>query len=770
MSTLQPLRADDDVLLRVRGTVQGVGFRPFVYRLATALGLRGWVRNDAQGVLIRACGPGDAVAALERRLADQAPPAARVREIERARPDPAAPAATGAFRVIASAVREAAAEPAAPPDLALCEDCRRELSDPRDRRYRYPFINCTQCGPRYSILEGLPYDRPRTTMRRFAMCRRCRQEYEDPANRRYHAEPNACPRCGPRLAYSEAARSALTGEAALDAASAAIAAGKIVAVKGIGGYHLMVDATSRAAVEELRRRKRRGPKPFAVLFADLSSVAAAAEVSPEAARLLGSREAPIVLLPAKTGSVVTPAVAPGNPWVGALLAYSPLHVLLAGACARPLVATSANLSEEPLCHDDAEARRRLAGIADAFLSHDRPIAHPVDDSVVRLGGPAPIVLRRARGYAPTPLRLPAAIAGSWLCTGAQQKNTVAVARGRDLVVSPHIGDLEGSATLEAFHRAAEILGELHGGGFTAVACDPHPRYASTRFARASGLPCFPVQHHLAHVLSCLLENEVGPEGVLGVAWDGTGYGEDGTVWGGEFLLLERGEAVRFARFRPFRLPGGDAAIRDGRRVALALARSACDQSWERLAARLDLSAAVPTLARMIDEGINSPWSTSAGRLFDAVGAVLGLGGPNRFEGETALAVEAAATASAPAAGLVPLEVGPAPAGAGALLEIDWMSTWKHLAARPSSPGPLAAAFHRALAQAIVEVARQAGARTVALSGGCFQNALLLGLAVEALQADGRRVLIHRRLPPNDGGISAGQAAGALWRLGTVRLP
>lgn len=762
-------------MLRVRGVVQGVGFRPFVHRAASSLHLRGWVRNDSRGVLIRAVGATADIASLRFALHHDAPPAARVHSVELELVDIAGPLVGANFVIVASEKPGDAVEAAVPPDLALCADCRRELIDPHDRRHRYPFINCTQCGPRYSILESLPYDRPRTTMRAFRMCPECQREYGDPASRRFHAQPNACPICGPQARLTDATGNELAQlDHAVRLAAHMLAASKIVAVKGVGGYHLMVDATSESAVAELRRRKQRAEKPFAVMFRDLAALDRYAEVSVDAARLLASSAAPIVLLRRFADAPLAPGVAPGNPWLGALLPYAPLHVLLLQAAKHPLVATSANLAEEPLCADTAEAHTRLAGIADAFLDHDRPIAHPVDDSVVRLAHGAPVMLRRARGYAPVPLRLPAPLAGHWLCTGAQMKSTLAVAVGQQLVLSPHIGDLDGAATLEVYRRTVDMLCELHGTVFTAVACDKHPDYASTRFAQATGLPRVAVQHHLAHVLACLLEHRQPADGVLGIAWDGTGYGEDGTVWGGEFLLLEKNVARRFARIRPFRLVGGEAAVREPRRVALGLLHEMHDDRFGELAATFGFSQSDSEVLRtMLRRDLNSPVASSAGRLFDAVGALLGLGLRNQFEGQTPLAVEAAAVSTPGKLLALPLPLRDVAAGGGAVCELDWqplVETLLSLRALGGEASVLAASFHLALARGMVEVARRAGVGTVALTGGCFQNTLLLELAVTELQSAGFTVLTHRELPPNDGNIAAGQALGALWNLTDVLLP
>lgn len=762
-----------DLVFRVRGMVQGVGFRPFVHRVATRLGLTGWVRNDRQGVLIRVAGPEDRIHALEQMLREELPRAARIDSLVEQGADPTLPPLSGDFLIIESDA-DGPTEASIPPDLALCTECRAELIDPENRRRHYPFINCTQCGPRYSILEALPYDRPQTTMRVFRMCSACQAEYDDPASRRFHAQPNACATCGPRVVFSGSAGVELArDDESIRQAARHIAMGKIVAVQGIGGYHLIADATNEAVVTELRRRKHRDEKPFAVMFADLKAVAAVAEISTDAARLLSSIAAPIVLLPRRPDTALAAAVAPGNPWVGAFLASTPLHVLLLRDLG-PVVATSANLSEEPLCTDPAEARIRLAGIADAFLDHNRPIAHPVDDSVLRMGASGPILLRRARGYAPSPLVLPDRLTGHRLCVGAQMKNTIAVAAGDRVVLSPHIGDLGGAATADVFRRTCAMLGELHGGGFTAVVCDKHPDYVSTRYAEGLNLPLVAVQHHLAHVLACLLENKRAADDVLGVAWDGTGYGEDGTIWGGEFLLLRKNTALRFGRIMPFRIPGGDAAVRDPQRTAVGL-RHAAGECGESVARELGFAPAdAAVLAVMLERGLNAPITSSAGRLFDAIGALLGLGRRNQFEGQTPLAVEAAAMArSSGDAATLPFPLRTLPADSGAVCELDWRPLLNRVVdprRAANATGNLAFGFHRALADGIVAMAEATGVGTVALTGGCFQNMLLLDLTVAALTAKGFEVLTHRELPPNDGNIAAGQAIGALWNLTSVTLP
>ena len=769
-----PALPDTDVLLRVRGTVQGVGYRPFVHRTATRLGLCGWVRNDAGGVLVRAAGAPGRIADLVAALTREAPPAAIVAGVERLPLPAGAPAAGDAFAIVASA-SDGRVATAVPADLALCPDCRRELLDPADRRHGYPFINCTQCGPRYSLIEQLPYDRPHTTMRAFPLCADCAREYGDPADRRFHAEPNACPACGPHLTLRDLDGASLAERAeALRRTQDLLRQGRIVAVKGIGGFHLMGNATDAAAVARLRERKHRDAKPLAVMFRDLAQLGGYAEVPAAAAALLVSPAAPIVLVPRRADPVpgVAPlaaGIAPGNPWVGALLPYSPLHRLLLAGLDFPLVATSANLADEPLCSDNDEARRRLEWIADAFLEHNRPIARPVDDSVVRLTAAGEqILLRRARGYAPAPLTLPGRLPGHLLCVGGHLKNTVAVAAGDQVTLSPHIGDLESVPARAAFTRTIATLGQLYGAGFTAVAHDKHPGYASTTHAAALGLPAIAVQHHLAHVLACLLEHRHPADNVLGVSWDGTGWGEDGTVWGGEFILLRHNRAERFARLRPFRLAGGEAAVRDARRVALALAR-ALDPAAT-LADRIAFSASeADLLATMLDRGLNAPVCSSAGRLFDGFAALLGLGERNSYEGQLPLALERAAVEAGPGTAALAFPVEPSPTP-GAHWEVDWRPAVQQVLTGAPDATRDAAACHRGLAHAIADVARHAGAATVVLTGGCFQNALLHSLASDALRAAGFRVLVHRVLSPNDNSIAAGQALAALLNLTTVQCP
>jgi hydrogenase maturation protein HypF len=764
-----------DRVIAVEGTVQGVGFRPFVARLAARFAVRGWVRNDGRGVSMRIAGPAGSLDRFVAALNAEAPPAARIISLREVAGAETAGLPVG-FAILASETAPTEPTAAVTPDLAICPDCRRELLTPTDRRHAYPFINCTNCGPRYSIVEALPFDRARTTMTRFAMCPGCAREYADPADRRHHAQANACPECGPQLHLQDrSGRTLATRGAAIAEAAEALRAGRIVAVKGVGGFHLMVDAANEAAVQELRHRKHREEKPLAVMFPSLDSLRAMAELGGDEEAWLTSAAAPIVLVRRRPRAPLAESIAPGNPWVGAFLPSAPVQVLLLAALGRPFVATSGNLSEEPLCTDDEEARDRLGAIADLFLGHDRPIARPVDDSVVRMADGGPIVLRRARGFAPTPLPLPDPMNAreGLLCVGGHMKNTIAVTVGGQVVLSPHLGDLGNPISVAAFRRAVELLGTLHGERFARVVCDAHPDYASTRFAESLGLPVVRVQHHLAHILACLLEHGGGPRRVLGVAWDGTGYGGDGTVWGGEFIVVDRVDrtARRVAHLWPFRLPGGEAAIREPRRSALGLAHALF--AGER--ARLEPLAALlgfrdqetATLLSMLERGVQAPVTTSAGRLFDGVAALLGLRQRASFEGQAAMDVESAASRAAAAVAEPPMPV--VDAIGGSCRVIDWRplcaALWRERDG--GDVAVLAARFHGALAASIVEVARQVGVPSVVLTGGCFQNARLLETTASALRAADFAVLQHRQLPPNDGGLAAGQALAALWGVTQV---
>ena len=747
--------------LLIRGAVQGVGFRPFVYREAVRLGLAGWVRNSAAGVTVEVEGCGARITELVEAIRGGAPLSARVTGIsEQAIPPQGEPG---------FAIRESeetvAGTTEVVPDLATCDACLSEMLDPGDRRFRYPFINCTQCGPRYSIIEAVPYDRARTSMRRFTMCPDCQAEYEDPLSRRFHAEPNACRACGPQLTLQDpSASTRAVDDDALRAAAAAIRGGAVVAMKGVGGFHLMADARNEDAVRALRSRKQREEKPFAVMFPDMAAVAASCRLTPSAEALLCGAERPIVLLPRKAGTVA-PSVALGNPRLGAMLPYAPLHHLIMRELGFPVVATSGNRSDEPIVTDETAALRRLAGIADLFLVHDRPIVRPVDDSVAQIVAGEPQLLRRARGYAPAPLPVEGLVDGL-LAHGGHLKATVAVSTAAGVALSQHLGDLETEPARDAYGAALGDLPRLLGVAPRVAARDLHPDYASSRAAEESGLPTVAVPHHVAHVAACLAEHGLAPP-ALGVSWDGTGYGPDGTVWGGEFLHLTEGGWRRVARLRPFPLPGSEAAVREPRRAALGLLHAAFGESclgWSDLA---PVAAFRPeelrVLRTMLARGLNAPLTSSAGRLFDAVAAICGLRQQSGYEGQTAAELEAVASdpPHGDAYGFPLRQTG----GDAGCLTVDWEPAVAALVddvRAGADRGEISARFHAGLVGAIVGVARHVGEPRVALTGGCFQNVRLTEAAARALERAGFAPLWHRVVPPNDGGLAFGQAVWASW--------
>jgi hydrogenase maturation protein HypF len=756
----------------IHGAVQGVGFRPFVYRLATESGLRGWVLNSSQGVFIEVEGERPSLEAFLLCLEREKPPLAILQSLEFSFLDP-----LGYPDFVIRHSEEAGEKTVLIlPDIATCSECRREVGDPSDRRYRYPFTNCTHCGPRFTIIRALPYDRPNTSMAHFPLCPDCHREYEDPLDRRFHAQPVACPVCGPQVAlYSgnghfESARH-LTGDEAIREAARAVREGRIIAMKGLGGFLLVVDARSEAAVRRLRERKHREEKPFALLYPSLEVIKEHCFVSPLEERVLVSPESPIVLLRRRETSEVCQtsevceAIAPGNPYLGVMLPYTPLHDLLMQELGFPVVATSGNRSDEPICIDEDEARERLGGIADLFLVHNRPIVRHCDDSIVRVVLGQELVLRRARGYAPLPVLLKREVPPI-LAVGAHLKNTIALSVGQQVFLSQHIGDLDTLEACAAFERVIADFLRLYEVEPIAIAHDLHPDYFSTQWARqaadSSSVELVPVQHHHAHLAACLAENEVrGP--ALGVTWDGTGYGTDGTVWGGEFLWGDASGFERVAHLRPFRLPGGEAAVREPRRAALGVLWEHFGPKaleWEDLT---PVAAFSPSehrlLQRMLERGVNSPVTSSAGRLFDAVAALVGLCQKMRFEAQAAMMLEYAVDETVMDA--YPLSVTNEPMTNDQPLILDWGPLLEALLADLRRGMPvevMAARFHNALVEGIVAVARAVGAERAALSGGCFQNRILLERAYHRLTEAGIRVYVHQRIPPNDGGISLGQVA------------
>jgi hydrogenase maturation protein HypF len=763
--------------IAVRGAVQGVGFRPFVHRLAVELGLAGWVNNSSQGVFIEAEGPRASLEQFLLRLRTEKPPRSFIQSLESWWLDAAGcagfeirPSETGGGKTAILM-----------PDLATCPDCLREIFDPRNRRHLYPFTNCTHCGPRFSIVESLPYDRANTSMKHFAMCPDCEQEYRDPANRRFHAQPNACPKCGPHLELWDAGGAVLaTHHAALLQAAKTVRDGKILALKGIGGFQLMVDARNEDAVRRLRERKQREEKPLALMYPSLNAVGADCRVSDAEARLLASPESPIVLL--QRLAARASFVSPGNPNLGVMLPYSPLHHLLMAGLKFPVVATSGNLSDEPICIDEREALQRLRNIADLFLVHNRPIVRHVDDSVARVVLGREQVLRRARGYAPLPVPLTAGRPATpldadspILAVGGHLKNTVALAIGPQVFVSQHIGDLETVQAYEAFLGVINDFQRLYEAEPRLIVSDGHPDYLSTRFARSlvdrnPGLRGVSVQHHIAHVLACAAENELAPP-LLGVSWDGTGHGLDGTVWGGEFFILTESECKRVAHFRQFRLPGGEQAVKEPRRamlgmlcevfgdIALDAPKSPPLQSFA--------ADELPGLAAMLKGGINSPLTSSVGRLFDAVAAFLGIRQIARFEGQAAMELEFSIdNIVTDEKYSFELERREKPGG-GSILVVDWRPMVKDMLAdvkRHPPVGLISAKFHNTLVEVIVAVAQRIGHPQVALSGGCFQNRYLTERTAARLEREGFRPYWHQRIPPNDGGIALGQIVATLMGL------
>jgi hydrogenase maturation protein HypF len=747
--------------IRVRGTVQGVGFRPWVYRVARATAITGRVRNDTAGVTIEAFGSSGAIDAFVERLAhDVARPAAAVVERMEAERIPFEPAA--GFSIVPST---SAPDPSVsiPPDLATCPACAAEVRDPKDRRHGYAFTNCTTCGPRFTIVRSAPYDRRTTTMAAFTMCEACQREYDDVENRRFHAQPNACPVCGPTLDLrDEDGRPMPTADAIADAAGA-LREGRIVAIKGIGGFQLACDAASEAAVERLRARKHRDEKPFAVMVRDLAQARTIADLTADEAALLMSVERPIVLAARRADSGLAPSVAPGNPLVGVLAANSPLHELLLAAAGTPLVMTSGNLSEEPIICDNSEALDRLRGVADQFVLHDRDIVTRCDDSVTRIIAGRPVVLRRARGFVPRPIAVASAFEAPVLACGAQLKNTFCFGRGGEAILGPHIGDLDSVRVYRDYEAAIERLAQFLDVTPEIVAYDLHPDYMSTRYALdRDGVTLIGVQHHHAHIASVMAEHGLtGP--VLGLAYDGTGYGTDGEAWGGELLLADYGEFTRIATFRPLQLPGGDTAIRQPWRIALALVQDAFKGEapldgfpvFKRIpAADLDV------VGRMIRRWFNAPPAHGVGRYFDAFGALLLDRPHSAYEGQIAFELNMAGDPGekgqydyAIEQTRTPWEVDLRPTVRDAVFEFFGGEPVSRIAAR----------FHNTLAAASVAIVRAAARGTgripIVLSGGCFQNARLAESIVGGLKPE-FTVHLHHHVPPGDGGIALGQAVVA----------
>ncbi len=760
------------VRIEVKGVVQGVGFRPFVFRLAEEMGVWGDVRNTPEGVLVRLAAPRESVEHFLRRLKGEAPPASIIEDVV-VSDEP--PFEVRGFRILHSG-KDGEVQTLISPDLATCAECLREIKDPGDRRFRYPFTNCTHCGPRFTIIQKIPYDRPHTSMASFQMCEDCKREYEDPGNRRFHAQPNACPRCGPRLWLTYPDGREVPGEP-IFLAGELLREGHIVALKGLGGFQLACDATNDEAVRRLRERKGRYAKPFAVMVRDLEEARALCEVGPEEERILTSSRAPILLLRTKKYSYISPLVAPGLVEQGLFLPYTPLHHLLLEETGIPLVMTSGNASEEPIAKDNEEALKRLRDIADFFLLHDRDILVRYDDSVVRVFRGREYPIRRARGYAPYPIALSRSYPSQVLALGPELKNTFCILRGSHAFLSQHIGDMDDPLVLDHFEEAMKSMLRLFSLEPEVVACDLHPEYLTTdlapRYARelARGenpLPVVKVQHHHAHLASCLADcGEKGP--VIGVTWDGTGYGHDGTVWGGEFLWGEEKEYRRLAHIIPFPMPGGEVCARKAYRMAFGVLHGTLGEGeavevFERMFP--SRSGEIEAMSFQVREKLNTPITSSAGRIFDAVACVLGVGEVAHYEAQLACELEALAR-QASSWTLYPYSL----VEEGGILRLDLRPMIIALLEEREAGKDLremAASFHRTLAVAISEtagaLAEAMGLDKVALTGGSFQNLLLLSWSVELLEEKGLRCLVHRRVPCNDGGVSLGQAVVAAARM------
>ncbi len=748
--------------LMITGLVQGVGFRPFIYRLARELNLAGWVRNTSRGVEVEVEGDPPALSRFLWLLPRQAPALARV---DRVSSTEAEPLGEEDFAILES--REGAdTQPAIPPDVALCPDCAREVLDPADRRFRYPFTNCTNCGPRFTIIRQVPYDRVQTTMAAFAMCPACRREYENPGDRRFHAEPTACPACGPQVWLEW--NGAVLGGDPLATAGQLLQAGYIVAVKGLGGFHLACDARNRAAVSTLRQRKGRRDKPFAVMVRDLEEAHRLALLDDAGLALLRSPAAPVVLTPRREHAPLAPEVAPGHGLVGLLLPYTPLHLLLMAHAPAALVMTSGNLSEEPLVFRNDEARQKLTALADALLLHDRDIQVPCDDSVVRLVEGRALPIRRARGYVPLPVALPVGAPQDLLGVGAAQKNTFCLAWGDQALLSQHIGDLDTVETYDYFSLAVAHLKALSRREPRVVAHDLHPTYLSTRYAmELAGWRRVGVQHHHAHVAACLAEHgRTGP--CLGLALDGTGFGPDGTVWGGELLLADLRDFTRLGHLRQVLLPGGEAAIRQPVRMAQAYLHAAFGPESPRLAEALGLllpPLEQQVLHRQLATGWHSPLTSSAGRLADALAAALGVCRVRTYEGQPAIHLEMAAQSQEEACYSFPVHwVEGRLLFEGPALFRQAVEDFLGGASAAAVAGRFHASFTAGLAHALVLAREHTGLNLVALSGGVLQNALVLTGLTRRLTALGFEVLTHCLTPPNDGCISLGQVAVAAARL------
>lgn len=765
------------VRISLFGMLQGMGFRPFIYQLANEKGLKGWVQNSTQGATIEAEGPADNLNSFLSKLKNCPSPI----YIQSLQTSFLRPIGDETFKIKSSETSGKKLSWVLP-DIATCNDCLNELFDTSDRRYLYPFTNCAQCGPRYSIVESLPYDRPRTSMNQFPMCKNCQNEYNSPENRRFHAQANACPHCGPKVELWDKSGAILFAEnKALSEAINALNAGAIIAVKGLGGFHLMTDARNDQCISNLRQRKNRDEKPFAVMYPSLKKIKQDCIVSDLEENLLLSSSAPIVLLRRshQTKEAVSRLTAPGNPFLGILLPYTPLHHILLKELSFPIIATSGNRSNETLCTDENEAIVRLQGIADFFLVHNRPIVRHVDDSIVRVVAEKKQILRRARGYAPWPIALKKSLQPT-LAVGGHLKNTVAVIKDNNAFISPHIGDLENLQTTDAFEKTLNSVGILFDSQPQIVACDYHPDYASSTFTEKFKGNRLRVQHHVAHILSCMTEHELRSP-VLGVAWDGSGYGLDGTLWGGEFFHITENSFRRLACFKPFPLPGGEKAIKEPRRSALGiLFQLFGDSAFERIEIKNSFSKQeLSILHNMLTKKINCPMTSSCGRLFDAVSAIVNIRQICNFEGQAAMDLEFLVDDSSMQESYTFESIPPAPKNSTPAVGktqnnvydlnleniLDWspllIALLNDLETNVKLP-TISLKFHNALVNSILKMANQIGEKRVVLSGGCFQNRVLTENAIRELNQNSFKPYWHQRVPPNDGGLALGQLAATAW--------
>jgi len=771
MNTIKRIR------IKINGTVQGVGFRPFFYRLATSFNLTGWISNDSEGVMIEAEGFQSSLDHMLESLQQDKPPHAYYNRIDIQYLKPAGYQQFKIRRSNNNGRKRALMQP----DIATCPDCLKEIFDPDNHRYLYPFTNCTHCGPRYSIITGLPYDRRNTTMDKFMMCDHCREEYEDPDNRRFHAQPNACPDCGPQMELWDASGRVITrGHQAMEEAAEAIKSGEIIALKGIGGFQLIAEATNTSTIRRLRKRKNREEKPFALMVSSLEQARKLCYITQDEEELLQSPQAPIVILPRKANSEIPVArpVAPGHPTYGIMLPYSPIHHILMRLIGAPVIATSGNSSDEPICIDEYEALEQLNGIADLYLVHNRPIERHIDDSVVRMIAGKPAILRRARGYAPLPVSLnhikntsgtsdKSHNSHTILASGGHLKNSIALNNGTDIILSQHIGDLDTYEATKVYHKVIADLPQLYDLKPDLIVHDLHPEYYTSKDTEKRNIPTYAVQHHYAHILSCMAEH--GLEGpLLGVAWDGTGLGTDETIWGGEFMLCDRKKWIRLATFRKFRLPGGDKAMREPRRAALGVL---FEIFGDKVFQKTDLPTVnayskteLSIIKRMLEHKINAPVTTSIGRIFDAVASLLDIRQTISYEGQAAMALEH----------LIPQnktdESYPYKLNFEKnLCVIDWEPIIQNIMTDIpiSDPSLISNKFHNTLSDIIVEMAQLAVEKTVVLSGGCFQNVYLAERTIAKLEEHGFRPYRHQQIPPNDGGIAAGQLYHALYKADEI---